>query len=236
MPRPPSHAAWHPLLHLLNVLAVVFFILYIAFEISCPHCHSHPPADPSLKYPHLPLVPPSSVCQSFDRLPFIFIFNPKSLTLSQTPYTPQNIFLAHLLPSTFSRRRRNQPWPRPKLQPTLKLATFNIRSASSITDLYNKPEILKHLIHDKKIDILCLTETWLHPDTLPAIINSLLPPSFNISHCPRPQGGGGGTGFIFNNKISAQNVTLPKYSSFEIQCLSFTARPPTNIRSCFHSH
>ena len=143
-------------------------------------------------------------------------------------HSPQNIFLTHPLPSTSSRRRRNQPWPRLNLQPTLKLATFNIRSASSITHLYNKPEILKHLIHDHKIDILCLTETWLHPDTLPAVINSLLPPSFNISHCPRPQGGGGGVGFIFNNKISAQNVTLPKYSSFEIQCLSFTARPPTN--------
>ena len=29
----------------------------------------------------------------------------------------------------------------------------------------NKPEILKHLIHDQKIDILCLTETWLNPDS-----------------------------------------------------------------------
>ena len=34
-----------------------------------------------------------------------------------------------------------------------------------------------------------------------------------------------------NNKISAQNITLPKYSSFEVQCVSFTARPPTNVRS-----
>ena len=229
MPRPPSHAAWHPLLHLINVLAVVFFILYIAFEISCPHCHSHPPADPSLRYPHLPLVPPSSVCQSLDRLPCIFIFNPKSLTLQKLRIHHRTSSLLTLCLLLLAGDVEINPGPVPKIQPTLKLATFNIRSASSITDLYNKPEILKHLIHDNKIDILCLTETWLHPDTPPAIINSLLPPSFNISHCPRPQGGGGGTGFIFNDKISVQHVTLPKYSSFEIQCISFTVRPP--IRS-----
>ena len=95
-------------------------------------------------------------------------------------------------------------------------------SLDRITDIHNKPEILKHLIHDHKIDAFCLTETWLHPDTLPATINSLLPPSFSFSHCPRPQGGGGGVGFIFNSKLSAKNVILPKYSSFEIQCLSIT--------------
>jgi hypothetical protein len=76
-----------------------------------------------------------------------------------------------------------------------------------------------------------LTETWLHPDTPPAIINSLLPPSFSFSHCPRPQGGGGGVGFIHNKKISIQNIVIPKYSSFEIQCLSFTVNPSYSLRS-----
>ena len=211
--------------------AVALISLFIVFETACPHCHSHPPPDPSRQCPHLPLIPPPSVCQSLDRLPFTFIFNQKSLNPQKLRIQYRTSSLLTFCLLLLAGDVEINPGPVSAVLPTLKLATFNIRSASSITHLYNKPEILKHLILDNKIDILCLTETWLHPDTLPATINSLLPPSFNISHCPRPQGGGGGIGFIFNDKISVQNVTLPKYSSFEIQCLSFSARPPTNIRS-----
>jgi len=227
----PSHSTWLPFLHSLNVLIVALLLLYVAFLVSSPHCHSHPPSDASQQCPHLPLIPPPSVCQSLDRLPFIFVFNPKSLTLQKlcTRYTTSSLLTLCLL--LLAGDVEINPGPISTVHPTLKLGTFNIRSASSITHSYNKPEILKHIIHDHKIDILCLTETWLHPDSPPAVINSLLPPSFNIYHCPRPQGGGGGVGFIFNHKISAQNITLPKYSSFEVQCVSFTARPPTNVRS-----
>ena len=230
MPK-PSHSTWLPFLHSLNVLIVSFLFLYIAIRTASPYCLSHPPSDRYKLYPYLPLIPSASVCQSLDRLPFGFILNPKSLTSQKlcTHYKASSLFTLCLL--LLAGDVEINPGPVYAVHPTLKLATFNIRSASSITHTYNKPEILKHIIHDQKIDILCLTETWLHPDSLPATINSLLPPSFNISHCPRPQGGGGGVGFIFNNKISAQNVTLPKYSSFEVQCLSFTARPPTNVRS-----
>jgi len=231
LPSHPSRHSWLPFLHSTNVLALAFLVIYIAFEIGCPHLHSHPPPDPSRQGSRLPVIPPPSVCQSLDRLPFIFLFNPKSLTLQKLCIRRKTSSLLALCLILLAGDVEINPGPVSAVQPTLKLASFNIRSASSITHFYNKPEILKHLIHDHKIDILCLTETWLHPDTLPAVINSLLPPSYGFIHQPRPQGGGGGVGFIFNNKISAQNVTLPKYSSFEIQCLSFTVRPPSNIRS-----
>jgi hypothetical protein len=189
MPKPSLHGTWLPLFHLFNVLAFAILFLYIGFGLVCPRCHSHPPLDPSRQHPHLPLIPPPSVCQSLDRLPFIFIFNPKSLTLQKLCIHHRTSSLLTLCLLLLAGDVEINPGPVSTSQPTLKLATFNIRSASSITDLYNKPEILKHLIYDQKIDILCLTETWLHLDSLPYVINSLLPPSFNIFHCPRPQGG-----------------------------------------------
>jgi hypothetical protein len=208
--------------HLLDVLTTTLFILLIFFEITCPLCHSHPPLQAAHCRPLSASVPPSSVCGSLNHLPSIFIFNPNSLVLQNLKiYRKKQSFLivcALLLAGDVE----VNPGPVQHTSPSINLATFNIRSASSITDLYNKPEILKHLIHDHNIDALCLTETWLHPDTLPATINSLLPPSFSFSHCPRPHGGGGGVGFIFNPKLSAKSIVLPKYTSFEIQGLSLT--------------
>ena len=172
MLRPSLHGTWHPLLHLINVVALALLFLYIVLRFACPHCHSHPPPDLSRQCSHIPLIPPPSVCQSLDRLPFIFIFNPKSLILQKLCVHHRTSSLLTLCLILLAGDVEINPGPVSAVQPTLKLATFNIRSASSITHLYNKPEILKHLIHDQELDILCLTETWLHPDNSPASINS----------------------------------------------------------------
>ena len=221
---------FYPLYHSLQFLLTASFLLLSVFFIACPHCHSHPPGIAPDRRSRLAPIPPSSVCTSLDRVPFAFIFNPKSLIPKDLRIHHQTssilIFCLLLLAGDVE----INPGPVRVIPPTLKLATFNIRSASSITHLYNKPDILKHIIHDHQIDILCLSETWLDPNTLPATINSLLPPSFSFSHCPRPQGGGGGVGIIYNPKISAKSITLPNYSSFEIHGLSFTVSPTLNVR------
>lgn len=218
----PLPCSKNSIFHLLDVLSTTVFIILIFLEICCPLCHSHPPPYVTDFRPPSAPVPSSSICSSLDHLPAIFIFNPNSLILPNLRiYRKKHTFLTVCLLLLAGDVEIN-PGPVQHIIPTINLASFNIRSASSITDIHNKPEILKHLIHDHNIDALCLTETWLHPDTLPATINSLLPPSFSFSHCPRPQGGGGGVGFIFNSKLSAKNVILPKYTSFEIQCLSLT--------------
>src|ERR1700690_604189 len=151
----PSNSFWLPLLHSLNVLTVVFLFLLIVFQTASPHCHSHPPSDPSKQCPDCLLIPPPSVCQSLDRLPFIFIFNPKSLTLQKLRirYKTSSLFILCLL--LLAGDVEINPGRVSVVHPTLKLGTFNIRSAFSITHTYNKPEILKHIIHDQKIDILC---------------------------------------------------------------------------------
>ena len=53
MPRPSLHGTWHPLLHLINVLALALLFLYIVLRIACNHCRSHPPPDLSRQCSHL---------------------------------------------------------------------------------------------------------------------------------------------------------------------------------------
>ena len=220
-----------PIYHSLHVLAVLLIPLVSFFLICCPHCHSLPPPFPTEPRLHHSLIPPASVCQCLDHLPSAFLFNTKSLAnkVPRIHRRTSSFFTFCLL--LLAGDVEVNPGPIPFTQPTFNLASFNIRSASSITNIQNKPEILKHIIHDHKIDIVCLTETWLNPDTPPAIINSLLPPSFSFAHCPRPQGGGGGVGLLYNNKNSVKNITIPKYVSFEIQCISFTINPSFRVRS-----
>src|SRR5271163_2349230 len=156
---------------------LVFFLLGLlfCFVMACPYLHTHPPHDSSARHTLTSPIPPSSVCQTLDRLPFAFIFNPKSIILQDLRIhrRSSSILMFCLLAGDVE----VNPGPAPAVSPTLNLATFNIRSAASITHLHNKPEILKNIVHDQKIDILCLTETWLRPDSLPATINSILPPS-----------------------------------------------------------
>ena len=53
-----------------------------------------------------------------------------------------------------------------------------------------------NIFHDTKIDILCITETWLSIKDLP-IIASLNTPTTNFIHLPRPGPHyGGGVGNI----------------------------------------
>ena len=168
---------FYPLYHSLQFLLTASFLLLLAFFIACRHFHSHPPGIAPNRLSRLAPIPSSSVCTSLDHLAFTFIFNPKSLIPNDLRIHCQTssilIFCLLLLAGDV----QINPGPVPVIPLTLKLATFNIRSASSITDLYNKPKILKHIIHDHQIDILCLSENWLDLNSLPATINSFLPPS-----------------------------------------------------------
>ena len=126
----------------------------------------------------------------------------------------------------------------------LNLVHLNTRSASSITDSYNKPALLKEFISDNSIDILSLTETWLPPNTLPSVLNSLTPTNYSILHQPRAEGRGGGIALIYRSFLKISKITLPDVSSFEALCVRLTFsnfsctvltvyRPPTLSKTDF---
>ena len=150
--EPSPSSKFHSVHHLLDVLSTTVFILLVFLEISCPLCHSHPPTHVTDSLPLCAPAPPASICGFLDHLPSVFIFNPNSLTLHNLKiYRKKQSFLVVCLLLLAGDVEIN-PGPVQSILPTINLASFNIRSASSITDIHNKPEILKHLIHDHKID------------------------------------------------------------------------------------
>jgi len=58
---------------------------------------------------------------------------------------------------------------------------LNVRSAKSVTTQYHIHELLQNLILDHKIDLLCLTETWLPPSPLQSTITSLSPTEYSYA-------------------------------------------------------
>ena len=76
---------------------------------------------------------------------------------------------------------------------------------------------MNELVSDQKIDLLSLTETWLHPDEYVSL-NGYTPPSHVNSHVPREFGRGGGVAANFNSSLLINPKPKLSYNSFE--CLA----------------
>ncbi len=74
------------------------------------------------------------------------------------------------------------------------------------------------MITDNKLDVLCLTETWLKPDEY-IILNESAPQDYCYKNEPRPKGKGGGVAAIYSNTLSISQKTGFKYNSFEVMVL-----------------
>ncbi len=74
------------------------------------------------------------------------------------------------------------------------------------------------IITDHKLDVLCLTETWLKPDEY-NILNESAPQDYCYKNEPRPKGKGGGVATIYSNTLSISQKTGFKYNSFEEMAL-----------------
>ena len=71
------------------------------------------------------------------------------------------------------------------------------------------------MIVDKKVDILCLTETWL-AETDGAAIAALLPDTHVFHSCPRKDGRrGGGVGVVASKAIKSMKSIHGKFTTFE---------------------
>ena len=218
---------WHSLSFLLSFMVITLTL----FQLVCPLITRHPPP---CAWPSRFLNPPTphpSVSQALDKIPSIFLLNNASTMSSRklklTNHVSCKLFIFLLLLAGDIEINPGPPFH------NLILANLNIRSATSITPQYHKPELLQNLVLDNKIDLLCLTETWLPPSPLQSTITSLTPTGYSFAHCPRPHGRGGGLAFLIGPNLIYQPTVLPSFSSFESHCISIT--PSTSKPSKFSS-
>ena len=97
----------------------------------------------------------------------------------------------------------------------LSVSSLNIRSATSVTADLDKPACLQEFITDNSLDLLLLTETWLHPDSSSEVLHSLTPDNYSIISHPRPAGKGGGIAAIYKSSLQVVSLPLPSFPSFE---------------------
>ncbi len=77
--------------------------------------------------------------------------------------------------------------------------------------LSTKALFINDMINDHKLDVLCLTETWLKPDEY-IILNESTPQYYCYKNEPHPKGKGGGVATIYSYMLSISQNTGFKYN------------------------
>ncbi len=84
------------------------------------------------------------------------------------------------------------------------------------------------MITDHKLDVLCLTVTWLKPDVY-ITLNESTPQDHCYKHEPHPKGKGGSVATIYSNIFSISQRLGFKYNSFEVMVLHITLSKETSV-------
>ena len=102
--------------------------------------------------------------------------------------------------------------------PHFRIGCINTQSCS------NKTEMISDQLIEQDIDILCITETWLHEQGDDHILAMLRPPGYEIKSFPRIDQRGGGVAFIYRLSsftIRTSEWSLTSHKTFEIATCSF---------------
>ena len=112
----------------------------------------------------------------------------------------------------------------------LKLVCWNVQS------LCNKIHIILQVLHDEKIDIACIQETWLSSES--NLITSIIKQAgFNICHVFRSEKRGAGVAIIWRERLQSITqlckIKTKTYGSFQYQCMVFNLKPKLLIISIY---
>lgn len=122
----------------------------------------------------------------------------------------------------------------------LKVILINARSVN------NKAESISEYITERKVDVCCITETWLkEDDDINTIVcGNLTPPGYSLLHTARKGKQGGGVAIVHRSSLKVIKQTVNVFESFEhIEVLLQTGsdyvrlavvyRPPSSSKSKF---
>ena len=95
------------------------------------------------------------------------------------------------------------------------MAVWNVHS------LRNKSFIVNDFISDKKLDCMCLTETWLGLDST-VFLTETSPPNYNFYFSTRSDKGYGGTASIISTTLATKPILFDHFITFEHHAFIFS--------------
>lgn len=117
--------------------------------------------------------------------------------------------------------------------------TLNCRSVK------NKTTSINDFILSNNVDIICLTENWLRPDSDQSVLSELTPYGYSVFQKPRHDQRGGGIAIVHRDKINVKHKEPSKrFTHFEhLECsvnvgnkhICVIYRPPPSKANCFRN-
>ena len=85
----------------------------------------------------------------------------------------------------------------------------------------NKTLVIKDFVVDHAVDLLGITETWLHLKGDDVTIGELCPSGYRFVHTPRPVGTGGGVGLLYKQGFCTK-TRMCQHSFRSFECMDVT--------------
>lgn len=129
--------------------------------------------------------------------------------------------------SVLARLARSANAPLSSDNTSVSFGLLNIRS------LTGKGHLVQDLLTDRKLDFMCLNETWQLPGDF-SQLNDCTPPGFVYLCKPRGSGHRGGLVILYREKWKVAPVSVPPFSSLECLACQISGPTPTIIATVYH--
>jgi len=79
-----------------------------------------------------------------------------------------------------------------------------VNSRSAVT----KAALIRDIISHHRLDVLVVTENWMHADLPPAVVDDIAPPDYAVIHRYRPSGQGVGVAIVHHRGLKLSTLTI----------------------------